>query len=59
MLIVGAPMAEQDERTVFEIEISYAREQLSGLITRALAGERVIITRYGRRVVEFTPIYDP
>ena len=52
-------MAEQDERTVFEIEVSYAREQLSALITRAIAGERIIITRHGRRVIELTPFYDP
>lgn len=52
-------MAEQNERAVFEIEISYAREQLSRLITRAIAGERIIITRHGRRVIELTPFYDP
>lgn len=36
--------------------IVQAKNQLSGLIDRALAGENVVITRHGAPVVELKPI---
>lgn len=36
--------------------VSEAKNQLSQLIDRALAGEEVIITRHGQPVVELRPI---
>lgn len=39
--------------------VAEAKNQLSDLIERALAGEGVIITRHGRPVVEIRPVQPP
>jgi prevent-host-death family protein len=39
--------------------VAEAKNQLSDLIDRALAGEGVIITRHGRPVVELKPVQPP
>ncbi len=39
--------------------VADARDNLSGLIDRALAGEGVTITRNGRPVVELKPVQPP
>jgi prevent-host-death family protein len=39
--------------------VAEAKNQLSDLIDRALAGEGVIITRHGRPVVEIRPVQAP
>lgn len=39
--------------------VADARNQLSDLIDRALAGEGVVITRHGRPVVELKPVQPP
>ena len=39
--------------------VAEARNQLSDLIDRALAGEGVVITRHGRAVVELKPVQPP
>jgi prevent-host-death family protein len=36
--------------------VAEARNQLAKLIDRALAGERVVITRHGQPVVELKPV---
>jgi prevent-host-death family protein len=39
--------------------VADAKNQLSELIDRALRGEGVVITRYGRPMVELKPIDEP
>jgi antitoxin (DNA-binding transcriptional repressor) of toxin-antitoxin stability system len=39
--------------------VAEAKNHLSELIDRALAGEDVVITRHGRPVIEFRPIPEP
>jgi len=39
--------------------VADAKNNLSGLIDRALEGEGVVITRHGRPVVKLTPISPP
>lgn len=39
--------------------LTEAKKTLSALIERALAGERVVITRRGRPVVELRPVAAP
>ena len=39
--------------------VAEARDRLSDLIDRALAGEGVVITRHGRPVVELKPVQPP
>ena len=39
--------------------IAVAKNGLSGLIDRALAGEDVVITRHGRPVAEIRPVTQP
>lgn len=39
--------------------VAEAKNQLSDLIDRALAGEGVVITRHGRPVVELRPVQPP
>ncbi len=42
-----------------EHSVVEARNQLSALIDRAAAGERVVITRHGQPVVELRPVNAP
>ena len=42
-----------------EHSVVEARNQLSALIDRAEAGERVVITRHGQPVVELRPVRAP
>lgn len=40
------------------VSVAEAKNNLSSLIERALAGEQVIITRHGHRVAELRPVRD-
>lgn len=40
------------------VSVAEAKNNLSSLIERALAGEQVIITRHGHRVAELRPMRD-
>lgn len=54
-------MAENDERKdgdALEIAASDARDRFGELIDRALSGERVVITRSGRRVATLISLRD-
>jgi prevent-host-death family protein len=45
--------------TMSQHSVAEARNRLSDLIDRALAGEGVVITRHGRPVVELKPVQPP
>jgi prevent-host-death family protein len=49
VLIIG-------DRQVSEIGILEAKTHLSSCVDRALAGEEVILTRHGKRVVKLVPV---